>query len=155
MGTLGPDIAAVWSAGTTMPRDRKELLGTLIEEVIVKVERDKSAAHLTLRWKGGALTDIDLGLPRSRPATVRTDEDTVALVRRLAVHYPDTVIAGILNRQGRRTARGHHFEGNRVCSLRTHWKIPCFVPNTDAAAGDLPMQAIRDTRRARQNPCRR
>jgi len=70
LGTLGPDIAAVWSAGTTMPRDRKELLGTLIEEVIVKVERDKSAAHLTLRWKGGALTDIDLGLPRSRPATV-------------------------------------------------------------------------------------
>jgi plasmid maintenance system antidote protein VapI len=105
--------------------------------VIVKVERDKSAAHLTLRWKGGALTEIDLGLPRSRPATVRTDEDTVALVRRLAVHYPDTVIAGILNRQGRRTARGHRFEGNRVCSLRTHWKIPCFVPNTDAAAGEL------------------
>jgi hypothetical protein len=79
LGTLGPDLAAVWTATTTTPRDRKELLGTLIEEVIVKVERDKSAAYLTLRWKGGALTEIDLGLPRSRPATVRTDEDTVAL----------------------------------------------------------------------------
>ena len=134
---LGPDLAAVWAATTTTPRDRKELLGTLIEEVIVKVERDKSAAHLTLRWKGGALTEIDLSLPRSRPATVRTDEDTVALVRRLAVHYPDTVIAGILNRQGRRTARGYRFEGNRVCSLRTHWKIPCFVLKTDAAASEL------------------
>jgi DNA invertase Pin-like site-specific DNA recombinase len=134
---LGPDLAAVWAATTTTPRDRKELLGTLIDEVIVKVERDKLAALLTLRWKGGALTEIDLSLPRSRPATVRTDEDTVALVRRLAVHYPDTVIAGILNRQGRRTARGYRFEGNRVCSLRTHWKIPCFVPKTDAAAGEL------------------
>ena len=137
LGTLGPDLAAVWTAATTTPRDRKELLGTLIEEVIVKVERDKSAAQLTLRWKGGALTEINLGLPRSRPATVRTDEDTIALVRRLAVHYPDTVIAGILNRQGRRTARGHRFEGNRACSLRTHWKIPCFVPNTDAAAAEV------------------
>jgi DNA invertase Pin-like site-specific DNA recombinase/predicted DNA-binding transcriptional regulator AlpA len=134
---LGPDLAAVWAATTTTPRDRKELLGTLIDEVIVKVERDKCAAHLTLRWKGGALTEIDLSLPRSRPATVRTDEDTVALVRRLVVHYPDTVIAGILNRQGRRTARGYRFEGNRVCSLRTHWKIPCFVPKTDPAAGEL------------------
>jgi hypothetical protein len=47
-GTLGPDLATVWTAATTTPRDRKELLGTLIEEVIVKVERDKSAAHLTL-----------------------------------------------------------------------------------------------------------
>ena len=137
LGALGPDLATVWTAATTTARDRKELLGTLIEEVIVKVERDKSAAHLTLRWKGGVLTEINLDLPRSRPATVRTDEDTVALVRRLAMHYPDTVIAGILNRQGRRTARGHRFEGNRVASLRKNWKIPCFVPKADAGKGDL------------------
>ena len=134
---LGPDLAAVWQAATTMPRDRKELLRALIEEVIVKVERDKAAARLTLRWKGGALTEIDLALPRSRPATIRTDEDTVALVRRLAVHYPDTVIAGILNRQGRRTARGHRFEGNRVCSLRRHWNIPCFEPKPTSGDGEL------------------
>ena len=46
---LGADLAAVWHAATTTPRDRKELLRTLIEEVIVKVERDKAAARLTLR----------------------------------------------------------------------------------------------------------
>ena len=137
LSALGADLTTVWTAATTTPRDRKELLGTLIDEVIVKVERDKAAAHLTLRWKGGALTDIDLALPRMRQATVRTDEDTIALVRRLAVHHPDTVIAGILNRQGRTTARGLPFEGNRVASLRTHWKIPCFVPEDDAAQGEL------------------
>ena len=137
LGAIGPDLAAVWNATTTTPRDRKELLGTLIEEVIVKIERDKFAAQLTLRWKGGALSEIDLALPRKRQATVRTDEETVALVRRLAVLYPDTVIAGILNRQGRRTARGLRFEGNRVSSLRTHWKILCFVPKDGAAAGEL------------------
>jgi DNA invertase Pin-like site-specific DNA recombinase/predicted DNA-binding transcriptional regulator AlpA len=134
---LGADLADVWNAATTTPRDRKELLGTLIEEVILKVERDKSAAHLTLRWKGGALTDIDVALQLKRQATVRTDEDTVALVRRLAEHYPDTVIAGILNRQGRRTARGLRFQGNRVASLRTHWKIPCFAPKEGGEQGEL------------------
>ena len=46
--TLGPNLATVWTAATTTPRDRKELLGTLIEEVIVKVERDTSAADLTV-----------------------------------------------------------------------------------------------------------
>jgi len=35
----------------------------------------------------------DLDLLRRRTAPVRTDEDTVALVRRLAIHYPDAVIA--------------------------------------------------------------
>jgi hypothetical protein len=69
---LGPNLVAVWQAATTTPRDRKELLRTLIEEVIVKVERDKAAADLTLRWKGGALDEIDLALPRSRPATIRS-----------------------------------------------------------------------------------
>ena len=58
-------------------------------------------------------------------------------MRRLAEHYPDAVIAGILNRQGRRTAKGHRFEGNRVAHLRTYWKIPCFVPKADAAEGEL------------------
>src|SRR6267154_2109476 len=110
---IGADLATVWHAATTMPRDRKELLQTLLEEVIIKVERDKAAAHLTLRWKGGTLNEIDLALPRSRPATIRTDEDTIALVRRLAVHYPDSVIAGILNRQGRTTVYGHRFEAGR------------------------------------------
>lgn len=143
IGTLGPDLAAVWTAATTTPRDRKELLGTLIDEIIVRVERDTSAAHLTVRWKGGALTEIDLALSRKRQATVRTDEDTIALVRRLAEHYPDTVIAGILNRQGRRTAKGHRFEGNRVGNLRRHWDIPCFVPKAEMADGQGKLVTIK------------
>ncbi|HXC08727.1 MAG TPA: recombinase family protein [Steroidobacteraceae bacterium] len=134
---LGADLATVWHAATTTQRDRKELLRALLEEVIVKVERDKATARLTLRWKGGALAEIDLALPRSRPATIRTDEDTIALVRRLAALYPDAVIAGILNRQGRTTAYGHRFEAGRVGNLRRHWDIPCFEPSAAHAEGDL------------------
>jgi predicted DNA-binding transcriptional regulator AlpA len=133
---LGPDLISVWGASTTTPRDRKELLRTLLDEVIIRVDRDAFAADLTLRWKGGALTEIDLALPRSRPATIRTDEDTVALLRRLTVHYPDAVIAGILNRQGRTTAYGHRFDRSRVGNLRRHWKIPSFQDKPQVA-GDL------------------
>jgi DNA invertase Pin-like site-specific DNA recombinase len=134
---LGPDLTAVWHATTTTPRDRKELLQTLLEEVIIKVERNKAAAYLALRWKGGALSEIDLALPRSRPATVRTDEDTIALVRRLAVHYSDAVIASVLNRQARTTAYGHRFDAGRVGNLRRHWQIPCFEPEAEQASGEL------------------
>ncbi|MFL5102397.1 MAG: recombinase family protein [Xanthobacteraceae bacterium] len=134
---LGPDLAAVWNAATTTPRDRKELLRTLIEEVTIAVDRDKAAACLTMRWKGGALNEINLALPRSRPATVRTAEDTIALVRRLAVYYPDSVIAGILNRQGRATAYGHRFTAGRVGNLRRHWGIPCCERTADTPEGEL------------------
>lgn len=98
---LGKDIERAWSAPSTTDRDRKELLRTMVEEVLVDVKRDDENAHLTLRWRGGLLTEIDVSLPRSRPAPIRTDEDVVQLVRRLAEHYSDAVIAGILNRQAK------------------------------------------------------
>jgi DNA invertase Pin-like site-specific DNA recombinase len=134
---LGTDLERVWSAQPMTDRDRKELLRTLLEEVIVAIDRDKQQAHLTLRWRGGLISELDLALPRSKPSPIRTDEETVALVRRLAAHYPDAVIAGILNRQERRTATGLRFTTNLVCSLRTHWGIPRFEPLSEPPQGEL------------------
>lgn len=78
---------------------------------IIRCERNSASqrrAHLTLRWRSSTLTELDLSLPRFQPHGPRTDEDTISLLRRLAVHYPDDVIAGILNRQQRKTANGEH-----------------------------------------------
>jgi DNA invertase Pin-like site-specific DNA recombinase len=135
--TLGTDVHQVWSAPTTTDRDRKELLRTLLEEVNIAVDRAEDKAHLTLRWRGGLLTELEMELPRYRPSPGRTDEDTIALLRRLARHYPDATIAGILNRQGRRTARGGRFTANKVCSLRRHWTIPRFEPPSAPPDGEL------------------
>ena len=75
-------------------------------------------------------------MPRRR-AAVRTDEDTVALLRRLAVHYSDAVIAGILNRQERRTAYGHRFTANLVANLRRNTNIPCYERPDTSPDGEL------------------
>jgi hypothetical protein len=64
----------------------------------------KSQAHLTLRWRGGAISELDLSLRSYRIPPIHSDEATIDLVRRLAGHYPDAVIAGNLNRQARLTA---------------------------------------------------
>lgn len=136
ISALGADLNRAWTLPTTTDRDRKELLHLLLEEVIIAVEREKYNAHLTLRWRGGLLSEIDVPLPRSRPPTIRTEEDTLVLVRRLAALYPDSVIAGVLNRQGRKTATGLSFTANRVSSLRTHWKIACFEPSAQTPDGE-------------------
>ena len=133
--SLAEDLEAVWSAPSTSDRDRKELLRALLEEVLVTHDKDAHAVHLTLRWNGGLLSEIAVALRRPA-ATVRTDEDTVGLMRRLAQHYPDAVIAGILNRQQRTTATGLPFTVNRVASLRTHWAIPCFKPPAQPVVGE-------------------
>jgi hypothetical protein len=131
---LGDDLGAVWDAPTTTDKDRKQLLRTLLEEVNITLHRDDPGPHaaVVLRWKGGAISELTVPLRRRQPK-IRTDENTIDLIRRLAVHYPDAVIAGILNRQGRRTARGLSYTASRVQSLRYHWKIPCHQ-----AAGQEP-----------------
>jgi hypothetical protein len=134
---LGNDLPRVWAAPSTSPRDKKELLRTLLEEVSIAVDRETQEVKLQLRWRGGQLTDCDFALLRSRPATVRTDEDTLDLVRRLAALYPDTVIAGILNRQQRTTAQGLRFNANHVGNLRRHWKIARFQPTSTPSDGPL------------------
>jgi DNA invertase Pin-like site-specific DNA recombinase/uncharacterized protein YndB with AHSA1/START domain/predicted DNA-binding transcriptional regulator AlpA len=134
---LGSDIRQVWAATTTTDRDRKELLRTLLEEVILNLKRADGNAHLILRWRGGAITTLDVPVPRFKPMGPRTDEDTIALLRRLAALYPDEVIAGILNRQGRKTATGERFTANQVGSLRRYRNIPRFQPPAEPPTGEL------------------
>jgi DNA invertase Pin-like site-specific DNA recombinase len=134
---LGSDIRQVWAATTTTDRDRKELLRVLLEEVILNLKRAEGCAHLTLRWRGGAFTKLDVPVPRFKPMGPRTDEDTISLLRRLAALYPDEVIAGILNRQGRKTATGERFTANQVGSLRRYRGIPRFQPPAALPEGEL------------------
>jgi hypothetical protein len=135
---LGDDLDGVWSAPTTTDKDRKQLLRTLLEEVNISLHRDhtEGRADLVLRWSGGAITELSVPIKR-KPPKIRTDEDTVDLLRRLAVHYPDAKIAGILNRQGRRTARNLSFTASRVQSLRHYWGIACHQPSDNQQEGEL------------------
>jgi excisionase family DNA binding protein len=133
---LGSDLGRVWSAPTTTDRDRKALLRCLIEEVIVDVAREERRATLTLRWRGGAISQLAVPLRRYQPK-IRTDEDTVALLERLAVHYDDATIAGILNRQGRLSATGDRFTAQIVGGIRRYRGIPRHQSPAERADGEL------------------
>jgi DNA invertase Pin-like site-specific DNA recombinase len=136
---LGDDLGAVWDAPTTTDKDRKQLLRTLLDEVSITICRDHDSGHadLLLRWKGGAISELAIPIKRKPQRRLRTSEDTISLVRRLAIHYPDAKIAWILNRQHRTTARGLSFTASRVQSLRHHWQIPCYQPSSEPPEGEL------------------
>jgi DNA invertase Pin-like site-specific DNA recombinase/predicted DNA-binding transcriptional regulator AlpA len=137
LGALATDIGLVWSAPTTTDRDRKELLRTVLEEVNIKLEPKASRAHLALYWRGGAITEITVELAPRKIPSFRTDEDTIELLRRLAQFHPDQVIANVLNRQGRRTARGERFSAHGVSRLRKSWKVPKFEPQQEMENGEV------------------
>ena len=143
INTLGADLRLVWTAPTTTDRDRKELLRTLLEEVILNVERKDKENHaeLTLRWRGSMITKLNVQLKSYQVQGPTTDEDTLSLLHRLAAYYPDHVIAGILNRQERKPAYGGQFTAGSVGSLRRYHNIPRFEPASESPFGEvLPIQ---------------
>lgn len=120
---LGSDLGRVWSAPSTTDRDRKQLLRCLIEEVMIDAADEQRRVTLTVRWRGGMISELTVQLRRYQPK-IRTDEDTVALLERLASHYDDATIAGILNRQGRLSATGERFTAQIVGGVRRYRRIP-------------------------------
>ena len=134
---LGADLKQVWDAPTTTDRDRKELLQGLLEEVKIEVLADQAKAHLVLRWKTGAVSELEVLWRVKRIPPLRTDEDTIDLVRRLAVYHPDAIIAGVLSSQGRKTATGERFTADKVGNLRRYWKIPRYEPPASPPEGEL------------------
>ncbi|MCP3985263.1 MAG: recombinase family protein [bacterium] len=121
LAALAADIETIWDAPTTTDRDRKRLLRCLIDEVQIRTENERY--DLRIIWKGGAVTERAVRrFPKGGGHA--TSEDTIELVRKLAVEFDDTQIARILNKQGRRTGQGNAFTKVRVTSLRGSHKIP-------------------------------
>ena len=145
LARLAHDLPRLWRAETTTDRDRKELLRTLLREVVVTVEAAEALAAVEVRWEGGAHSQLSLRLNRRGPERRRTAEDTIKLIRRLAAHHPDHQIAAILNQQRRRTGTGLAFTEPRVRATRQRAGIAAAPPpdpdseivTIAAAAGEL------------------
>jgi DNA invertase Pin-like site-specific DNA recombinase/predicted DNA-binding transcriptional regulator AlpA/biotin operon repressor len=130
---LARDLPRLWAAETTHDRERKELLRTLVREVVVTVRAAEAPAEVELLWEGGARSELSVPLARRGSQRHRTSEETVELVRRLAAHHPDRQIAAILNKQGRRSGTGLRFTETRVRGLRQRAGIPAAPPPDPAS----------------------
>src|SRR3954462_14136001 len=128
LSRLARDLPRLWNAPTTTDRDCKELLRTLVRDVIVTAHRADKRADVEICWEGGARTELTVRLNARGPERRRLSEDTVDLVRRLAAHPPDHQIASILSRNGHRTGTGLPFTASRVRSARQRAGIPVAPP---------------------------
>lgn len=133
LATLARDLPRLWAAKSTSDRDRKELLRTLISEVVVSVQRPENIAEVEIFWEGGARSELRVRLIRRGGERLRTDENTIELIARLAVHHPDQQIAAIVNRQGRRTGTGLPFTATRVKATRQRAGIAAAPPPDPAS----------------------
>ena len=132
---LGEDLQRVWSHERTPPQLRKRLLRAVLVEIIATIKGRE--IHLLLHWKGG--DHSHLVVPRNRTGEHRwtTDAQTGALIRDLARMLPDELIAGLLNRLGKKTGKGNSWTKSRVCSFRSARGIAVYREGERQQRGEL------------------
>lgn len=120
---LARDLAAVWNDPNTDVLLKKRIVRTVVDEIVVDISESKNEVALTVHWAGGVHTQLRVKR-RKRGEARATSKDTVDVVRVLARVCRDELIAGLLNKNGVRTATGKSWTQTRVCSLRSKNDIP-------------------------------
>jgi len=106
LSSLVKDFPAVWNDMATPHRERKRMLGLLIEDVtLVK----NTEIHVHVRFRGGATTTLKLPLPRNAWQLLKTPDEVLAQIDALLEHHTDAETVAILNQRGLRTGAGKPF----------------------------------------------
>jgi DNA invertase Pin-like site-specific DNA recombinase len=104
--SLVKDFPAVWNDPATPHRERKRMLGLLVEDVTL-VKDAEITAHV--RFRGGATTTLKLPLPLNAWQLLKTPDHVLAQIDALLEHHTDAETVAILNQRELRTGAGKPF----------------------------------------------
>jgi len=121
---MAGDLEQVWHDAQTDVRLKKRILRTVIEEIIVDIDRGVGEISLVIHWKGGVHTELAIQCRRRGQNRLHTSPEVVEAVKILSRTCRDDVIAGALTRNGLRTGHGNRWTRERVASLRLKRRIP-------------------------------
>ena len=113
--SLVKDFPAIWNDPQTPQRERKRMVGLLIEDVTL-IRGDKITAHV--RFRGGATTTLTLPLPLNAWQGRMTTPHVIAQVDELLQQHTDAEVAQRLNECGAETGAGAPFSSNAVKWVR-------------------------------------
>ncbi len=136
---LASDFPQLWTAPTTMARDRKRMLRLLIKDITVVTGPEPRQLRLQIRWQGGATETVELRLPPNRAEALRYPEEFVASVRTLACQHDDGEIAARLNGDGLTSSTGKPFTASMISWIRFKYRIP----GPSLPAGTLSVAQVR------------
>jgi hypothetical protein len=105
--TLGTNLRLLWDDPAAPLELKKRILRTAIREVIVQINHASSRIELVIHWVGGVHTSLEVPKNRTGRNKNAATQETVDLVRELALGWPDKYIANLLNRIGSRTGPGN------------------------------------------------
>ncbi|SAL67367.1 recombinase family protein [Caballeronia humi] len=121
---LGTDLPRLWNHPASAIEIKKRILRTVLKEIVV-VKQDHTIRVL-LHWQGGDHTELEFETNRAGQHRWATDVGTIDIVRALARTLADQGIAAVVNRLGKRTAKGLSWTAARICILRKDHAIAAY-----------------------------
>lgn len=121
---LAEDVHRIWFHPEVSMVFKKQIVRTLIEEIVVDLDQERDELQLWIHWAGGHHTE--LREPRYRRKVRRKNEDVKQIVESLRKVLEDTSIAAVLNREKIRTASIVTWSADRVCDFRRRHGIAAF-----------------------------
>src|SRR5262245_37931824 len=112
---------------------KKQIVRTLIVEIVVDLEKPKNEVVLIIHWAGGHHTELRASTHwRKRKGF---SPDLKSIVNTLRKVLGDEAIASTLNRHRLRTPEGNTWTVEKVTYFREHHRIAEFNPDTQKARG--------------------
>jgi hypothetical protein len=121
---LGEDVHRIWFHPDVSMVLKKQIVRTLIEEIVVDLDEERDELQLWIHWAGGHHTE--LREPRRRRKARRKNEDVKQIVDALRKVLDDTSIATVLNREKVRTASIVTWSAQCVSDFRRRHGIDAF-----------------------------
>jgi excisionase family DNA binding protein len=120
---LGRDLPSLWDHESSVPEMKKQILRTVLEEIVIGDDKDRKNHLLKLHWKGGVHTE--LSVKRNAPGKRSTDTSKTALelIEELSKVCSDQTIAATLNRLGFKTGAGKTWRLHSVHNARYIHKL--------------------------------
>ncbi len=100
------------------------MLRLLIEDITVERLSNPKRLILHVRWQGGVIEDLHCAVPVRVQDRRRYGEQFVSRIRALAEKHTDVDIAGLLNREGLKSATGNTFTAAVINWIRYKHRIP-------------------------------
>ena len=125
---LAADLPGLWHAPATSHKDRKRLLRTLIADVTLLPEPDRSKVRIGIRWHTGATDELCVARAVHPGTARRSPSPAIEMIRQLGPVTPAAELARQLNAAGLTTGHGRPFDVKAVRWIRHAYNIPAPAP---------------------------
>jgi excisionase family DNA binding protein len=121
---LGSDLPALWNDEAASDELKKRVLRTVLEEIVIGDNEDRTEHILRLHWKGGVHTELRVVRNSTGQRAEMTEKTALDLIEELSKVCSDQAIAATLNRLGYRTGAGKTWRVHSVYSTRYYYRLP-------------------------------